>query len=530
MNSCAVCCDVFTKKVRHEIVCLHCKGSTCQKCFCNYLLTEGTSQVCMLCHQEINAEFIYLHTSSVFRDKYFNSVAVKVLNAEKILLKYTKEHLLSIERAKLLDSRISNLTKHLLKYPKDDIVKKLLVDSRIDLNLCLNTIEQSDAEISQTSKTYFCPVPNCEGLVSKGVCMECGSNLCGKCHEPLLPPSTEHEDGEVPAGLPGHVCDPNVLETLKLLKRDTKPCPRCKVPIHKIEGCDQMFCVKCNTAFSWRTGKIENGVIHNPHYFQWLRTQTGPAGGDIPRQPGDDPCEEELRSATRTIFGNSEDNIFLKRNEVCKRIVRTDFIPKVLREVNVVITRMAAAVHEPATMDASKRKLRVNFLKTENNLKESIKMQDKEDNRHNREEHERVYKKKLEGKIEQNEQKWFKALRLLLRKQEMNKDVLNLLQTFERGLKDAIVLAHRNKNLDVLEETIYSLHDYFQDQVIENKKRHGVSPSISIVIPRGLDSSWLDGPPYYTIAYQRDNLRGVLQRERQRQEDDLARTRGLNNW
>ena len=51
---------------------------------------------------------------------------------------------------------------------------------------------------------------------------------------------------------------------------DSKPCPKCSTVIYKIDGCDQMWCVKCHTAFSWRTGRIETR-IHNPHYFEWMR-------------------------------------------------------------------------------------------------------------------------------------------------------------------------------------------------------------------------------------------------------------------
>ena len=32
-----------------------------------------------------------------------------------------------------------------------------------------------------------------------------------------------------------------------------------------VRNCNQMFCIKCGTAFSWTTGQIEKGVIHNPH-------------------------------------------------------------------------------------------------------------------------------------------------------------------------------------------------------------------------------------------------------------------------
>ena len=52
-------------------------------------------------------------------------------------------------------------------------------------------------------------------------------------------------------------------------------------------GCDQMFCISCQTPFSWNTGKIvTTGVIHNPHYYDWLQRN----GKGIPRNPTDVPC------------------------------------------------------------------------------------------------------------------------------------------------------------------------------------------------------------------------------------------------
>jgi len=49
----------------------------------------------------------------------------------------------------------------------------------------------------------------------------------------------------------------------------------------------QMFCTQCAVAFSWRTGAVvTNGVIHNPHYYEYLRRTRG----EVPRAPGDVPC------------------------------------------------------------------------------------------------------------------------------------------------------------------------------------------------------------------------------------------------
>lgn len=54
-----------------------------------------------------------------------------------------------------------------------------------------------------------------------------------------------------------------------------------------VRNCSQMFCISCQTPFDWVTGKVvTSGVIHNPHYFEWIqRTQ-----GAIPRNPRDIPC------------------------------------------------------------------------------------------------------------------------------------------------------------------------------------------------------------------------------------------------
>jgi hypothetical protein len=51
-----------------------------------------------------------------------------------------------------------------------------------------------------------------------------------------------------------------------------------------------MFCTQCHSAFSWITGRIETKIIHNPHYFQYLREQAN--GGEIPRNPLDNPCAD----------------------------------------------------------------------------------------------------------------------------------------------------------------------------------------------------------------------------------------------
>jgi len=148
-------------------------------------------------------------------------------------------------------------------------------------NLIYETQDQSrrakgcdDPALASPNFLCPCPIDECKGMIeSKGFsCVKCEKKVCRRCREPK-----EKDDG--------HKCDPQVLENIKFLRDDTKPCPTCATPIHKLGGCDQMFCMTCKTAFSWRTGKLETGTIHNPHAIQWQREHGGQA-----RDLNDIPC------------------------------------------------------------------------------------------------------------------------------------------------------------------------------------------------------------------------------------------------
>jgi hypothetical protein len=116
-----------------------------------------------------------------------------------------------------------------------------------------------------------CPQNGCSGFLSTAwKCGVCDHWACPTCHEPK-------DDG--------HECKPECIETAKMLDKDSKTCPSCAALIFKIDGCDQMFCTQCATAFSWRTGKVETGRIHNPHYYEYNRNR-----GRAQREVGDIPC------------------------------------------------------------------------------------------------------------------------------------------------------------------------------------------------------------------------------------------------
>lgn len=66
-------------------------------------------------------------------------------------------------------------------------------------------------------------------------------------------------------------------------------------------NCDQMWCVSCHTTFSWNSGQVLlNTVVHNPHYYEYLRR----TNGAVPREAGDVPCGGLPNAYTFSRFVN----------------------------------------------------------------------------------------------------------------------------------------------------------------------------------------------------------------------------------
>jgi hypothetical protein len=82
-----------------------------------------------------------------------------------------------------------------------------------------------------------------------------------------------------------------------------------------------MWCTQCNTAFSWRTGQKETGVIHNPHYYDYQRRVNG---GVAPRALGDVQCGgiphySQIRAGVRELKPK-EQELFLSFHRIVNHV------------------------------------------------------------------------------------------------------------------------------------------------------------------------------------------------------------------
>jgi len=210
--------------------------------------------------------------------EYKNHIEKQLFDIEQSFLPATQ---IEVEK----DIEIEKINKEISKRHKQirDIKSEIF-----ELHLQLHRVSTSN-KLKDVEKKQFiqkCPSQDCRGYLStQWKCGICEVRVCKDCHEIKTDDET-------------HECNPDVVETIKMLKKDSKNCPKCSSIIYKINGCDQMFCTQCHTAFNWSTLKIVTNNIHKPHYFEWLRNES--TDGNIPRNPDDGYyCPNRLESPIR---------------------------------------------------------------------------------------------------------------------------------------------------------------------------------------------------------------------------------------
>jgi len=253
---------------------------------------------------------------------------------------YNKKYL--NRRADLLHEREKSLlpgTQESVKYEKKKIKnKKKIADLKDEISMYRELIGSAQTKIrklrdevvykckKKSGFTRACPVDECRGFLSTGLkCGICSTFGCANCH---LAKAGRND--------PDHKCDPDLVATVKLLASDTKPCPACTTPIYKINGCDQMYCTLCHTPFSWISGLIERGIIHNPHFYAFQREQNG---GIAPRNNGDIPCggglpnyQDVVHSLNQVVSKFSFGNVHMLVGHINR--IELHYYPNVMGDVN----------------------------------------------------------------------------------------------------------------------------------------------------------------------------------------------------
>lgn len=258
-SHCSVCIEPY-KGHRKCIVCLHCNLECCTICATTYLENSVLTPQCMQCHNIWSHQYVRENFGCSFIKKMENVRKSVLFNEQQTFFPHTQEYVSLINRLEMLENRNERCSRDWWRerYHLRERIRQIRYPIR---GLDNYPGEYNDTVNTIPKKVYIkpCGQAECKGYVnaSSNTCELCNAKYCSKCMEEMLD---------------NHTCEPENIATVSMLRKDTKGCPKCAVPIHRISGCPDMFCVSCNTAFNWNTLKINERGNSNPHYYQWLRS------------------------------------------------------------------------------------------------------------------------------------------------------------------------------------------------------------------------------------------------------------------
>jgi hypothetical protein len=228
---------------------------------------------------------------SVLPKTYVNTTLKKhrenvLFERQQSMLPATQPYVSRLIRKEKLFVELNNMIK-LQKDIKQQIkamqwrVHRAVAGDDVDGTPTGDSASGSGSNGNDDDNTYVkkCPKDDCKGYLAKrtlkcGICETC---VCSKC----LQIKENDANGDE------HKCNADDVESVKIIAKECKNCPKCSALTYKVDGCSQVWCLSCKTAFNWNTLQVDNGRVHAPDYYAWLRTQNG---GAVPREGGDVPC------------------------------------------------------------------------------------------------------------------------------------------------------------------------------------------------------------------------------------------------
>ena len=308
-----VLCDIcyFDRHPSEMTKCVYCDFVVCSTCVRQHILSKEGLATCMNTVGDRKCERPYTQkwlVDNLGKEWYISVYQPRV---EEIAINKARSHIPEVipivplyrERAELkakiyeANQRTLYETVHLPRHKQKERRKLVEREEALKQQIANAIAGNAPTDADKQSKyIQGCATEGCNGLVSADnyTCTVCNVEICKLCRVQLkpgqhqvglptdvgvVPHVSELKDPQTRGLIKPHVCKKEDVETVKNLEETTKPCPVCATLVYKIDGCDQMWCLNCHTAFDWITGEIERGVIHNPEYFRWMREQ----GNVIPR-------------------------------------------------------------------------------------------------------------------------------------------------------------------------------------------------------------------------------------------------------
>lgn len=373
-TECPICLDNFEEENLKYLDC-GCGTRTCIPCAKECLLHSTKDPHCHKCERGWDRSFQYQHFGPTWVNNTYKKYRKNlILEREKSRMPETMPYVIHQEKIDECDARIFELKLQIKQTEPWEGMKryelKRLQRQLYDQKFDLVTNHVFGNKSSEPAKKFIkaCPNDKCRGFLSSAYkCGMCKIFVCPKCFE--IKGLNKNDP---------HTCDENNVKAAELIKKETKPCPKCAVPIFKIVGCSQIWCTQCHVAFSWVTGKIENGVVHNPHFYEWARKN-----GQNTLNPGTVVCGGLVRYYQYiTILNEFDDEDYLYYADNEDYIITTmkrrelDTLHRGARHFNYILDNLRNDMNR----NIDNRDIRIRYLRNQIDEKQLVKIATQRDN------------------------------------------------------------------------------------------------------------------------------------------------------
>jgi len=397
-TECGVCCDKINK-TNHRLVHCSCQFIQCITCVEKYLLSITNTANCMNCHLQWETDFLMKNLKKTFLLKTYKVYKENLLfERERSMMTETIPYVERKLKINELYKEIQKISKELsqIKTKRYNLNTSFEQSFEEQLNYYRQRTNYCTAEITLQNEIVYlnnyirlledkesiesrkfirgCPVSDCRGFLStQWKCGLCNTWTCPQCHELIGLNKTESN----------HTCLEENIKTAELLRKDSRPCPKCAALIFRISGCPMMFCTNCHTGFDWNTGKEYKGAVHNPHYFDYIDSRE--RVGEENEVPRNEILEEgcgNVMPASQLLL-NLECKIFnIKPN----KYNHYDFysVINILRTHNHVVDQDIRQLLPDPNIANMNRDLRMEYLMNrlpENRFKILLQQRDKKQNK-----------------------------------------------------------------------------------------------------------------------------------------------------
>lgn len=240
---------------RTKLTCPSCLNDCCKICYRTYFLTSSEDPHCIHCKKGFTIEFLLGYQDNVqrFSNKFVwgalkihreNILLDRIMSRMPTFQKIATEQIIN-EKNKIKSSKIYEIINKLTHqnyqiinkiiimetYQLDcDKLNRLLFKNKYKINklysILSNIYKSSATENSHDNSNKIngkCINNNCNGYINnEWKCGVCFINICSKCM------SIKEKN---------HECNPDEIESIRLLKDISKPCPGCNQMIERTMGC-----------------------------------------------------------------------------------------------------------------------------------------------------------------------------------------------------------------------------------------------------------------------------------------------------